>query len=146
MFSAVEALLKSWQVQTKRLCVLWELRQTQSILIAKESVVHLPVFPLVSGTARCLLCLERVGMDRFNREAPEDVLDPAVHDVVTLYLWQGLAEVAGGKRGLGNKKKHEGGAFPLFSPLKIIRETENKIFVVGGGPRWFSERFYFSRP
>src|SRR3989441_11106829 len=98
MFSTVEALLKSWQVQTKRLCVLWELLQTQSILIGKESVVHLPVFPLVSGTVRCLLCLERVGMDRFNREATEDVLDHAVHDVVTLYLWQGLAAAAGPQR------------------------------------------------
>src|SRR2546430_15827891 len=118
MFSAVEALLKSWQVQTKRLCVLWELRQTQSILIAKESVVHLPVFPLVSGTARCLLCLERVGMDRFNRKAPEDVLDPAVHDVVALYLWQGLAEVAGAQRGAVIRKNDEGGTFPPFSPSK----------------------------
>src|SRR5712691_13143636 len=131
MFSTVEALLKLWQVQTKRLCVLWELLQTQSILIGKESGVHLPVFSLVSGTARCLLCLQRMGMDRFNREAPEDVLDPAVHDVIALYLWQGLSEVASTKGALVIRKLDECDLCPFLALERIISDTENNVLGYG---------------
>src|SRR5712691_12307824 len=131
MFSTVEALLKLWQVQTKRFCVLWELRQTQSILIGKESVVHLPVFSLVSGTVRCLLCLERVGMDRFDRKATEDVLDPAIHDVITLYLRQGLAEVAGTKGALVIRKLDECELCVFLALERIISDTENNALRYG---------------
>src|SRR5438034_10840648 len=96
--------------------------------------MHLPIFPLVSGTARCLLCLERVGMDRFNRKAPEDVLDPAVHDVVALYLWQGLAEVAGAKGALVIRKLDGCDLCPFLALETILSCTENKRVGDGGDP------------
>ncbi len=68
--------------------------------MSKETVVHLPIISLVSGAVGRFVCLQSVGMDRFNRKVVNNVFDLSGFDVVFFDLRQRLTDVPGTERSL----------------------------------------------
>src|SRR5262245_24117602 len=96
----VQALLEPGHIHSHRLRMTAQVRRSESLLVSEEPVMHLPVLPLVAGTAGSLSRLERQWMDRLEGIVPKDVLHLAGLDVLGYELRQGLADMAAAERAL----------------------------------------------
>src|SRR5437016_14665609 len=103
-----EALLDSGSVECHRLGVCREIGAADRQLIGKHLLVHLAALALFSRTVHRFMSLERLRMNRFDREVAEDILHASSLDVLPIDLRKRLMRVPGAKRALVIGKLDDG--------------------------------------
>src|SRR5882724_710560 len=97
---AVETLSEALGIEAQSTRVGGEMVGGQRALAIEEPIVHLPILALFVGAAGGLGGPERIFVDRFDREVPNDVSDPTGVDIVAVNLRRRLLEVPATKGAL----------------------------------------------
>src|SRR5713101_829196 len=72
----------------------WHVAGTDSLLIGKEPLMHLPKFSLFASAAGRLCRLESVLMNRFQGKVTDDILELPSANILLLDLWPRLTDVS----------------------------------------------------
>src|SRR5262249_56938267 len=95
-----EALLESGSVESHRLCVCRQIGAADRPLIRKHLLVHLAALALFSRTVHRFMSLERLRMNRFDREVAEDILHASSLDVLAIDMRKRVKGIPGAKSAL----------------------------------------------